>query len=117
MFIIKEILMPRSSRSNLAPIAIDTLEASFEDTITRALFAFHYSPDHFQYVINVQIENGIDDFLLIVDPELMPIEGQLFVSVIENVPVVRKYNESIHSGLKILGTIAHASKAASVFID
>ena len=117
MFIIKEILMPRSSRSNLAPLAINTLEDSFENTITRALFAFPYSPNHFQYVINVQVENGIDDFLLIVDPELMPIEGQLFVSVIENVPVVRKYNKSIHADLKILGTIAHASKATSVLID
>lgn len=116
MFIITEILIPRSRGSNLDPVAIDTLEDSFEKLIKLATFAFPYSPDKFQYVVNVREEQGSEIFLLIVNPELKPDEEQLFVTVIDDIPVVKKYNLLIHRNLKILGTIAHASKVSTVVI-
>lgn len=116
MFIIKELLIPRSSGVNLTPVPIETLKNGFEEAISEALFSFPYSPDKYQYVVNVRDEKGIDEYLLIIDPKLAPEKDQLFVAVINNIPVVKRYNPLLHRDTKILGTLAHASKASSINI-
>lgn len=113
MFVIKEIHLPRINQI----IAVDKLEKPFEEAIKQALFTFPYKPDYYYYVVCVREENGVDDFLLIVEPDTRPAQNQLFVSVIDNVPVVKKYDSEIHDDLKILGTVAHASRSATIHID
>jgi hypothetical protein len=116
MFVIKELLIPRSTGANLTPIPIENLINGFEESISEALFSFPYNPDKYQYVINVREEKGIDEYLLIIDPKLQPEKDQLFVTVINDVPVVKKYDPLAHRSTHILGTLAHASKAASIVI-
>ena len=110
MFIIKEIHLPRIN----VVMPIDKLEKPFEEVIKQALFTFPYKPDYYYYVICVREENTEDDFLLIVEPETLPNEGQLFVSVFKDIPEVRKYDAELHSTVKILGTVAHATKPNSI---
>jgi hypothetical protein len=119
MFTIKEILIPRSNGLNLAPIAIEKLEKPFEYAIKEALFSFPYKPDNYYYVICVQAEKAEveDDFLLIIDPDVKPNEGDLFVSEFNSIPAVQKFVFRLHNDCRILGTVAHASKASSINMD
>ncbi len=119
MFTIKEILIPRSNGLNLAPLAIEKLEKPFEYVIKEALFAFPYKPDNYYYVISVRAEREVpeDDFLLIIDPDVKPSEGDLFVYEIDDVPGVKKFVPRLHNDCHILGTVAHASKASSINIE
>ena len=114
MLIIKEIFIPRSSRANLTPVAIGDLTNSFETAIKEALFSFPYDLHKYQYVVRVQEDNGRDDSILIIDPELFPSKDQLFVCIVDNVPVVEKYDPAIHHEIKILGTVVQASNVPSI---
>jgi hypothetical protein len=119
MFTIKEILIPRSNGLNLAPVAIEKLEKPFEYAIKEALFAFPYKPDNYYYVVSVraQEEEGEDEFLLIIDPDIKPSEGDLFIFEINDIPTVKKFVPRLHRDCHILGTVAHASKASSINIE
>jgi hypothetical protein len=119
MFTVKEILIPRSNGLNLAPLAIGNLEKPFEYVVKEALFAFPYKPDNYYFVVSVQEqkEEVEDDFLLIIDPDLKPAEGDLFIFEVNNVPAVKKFVPHLHRDFHILGTVAHASKAPAINID
>jgi SOS-response transcriptional repressor LexA len=120
MFTVKEILIPRSNGLNLAPVAIGSLEKPFEHVVKEALFAFPYKPDNYYFVVSVQgdsQEETEDEFLLIIDPDLKPAEGDLFIFEIDDVPSVRKFVPRLHDEYRILGTVAHASKAPAINIE
>ena len=117
MFIIRELHMPRSMSSNLQPQALEFLPKPFEEAIKEASFSFPYKPHNYYYVVTAREEDGIDDFLLIVDPELRPAENELFVSMIGGIPQVRKYSPYLHRDCQVLGTVTHASKAVAINTD
>ena len=119
MFTVKEILIPRSNGLNLAPVAIESLEKPLEHIVKEALFAFPYKPDNYYFVVSVQedTKEGEDEFLLIIDPDLKPAEGDLFIFEIDNVPAVRKFVPRLYDAYRILGTVAHASKAPAINIE
>ncbi len=114
MFVVREIHIPRSTGSNLEPVAIGTLQKPFEYIVKEALFSFPYKPDNYYYVISVRENDHTDDFLLIIDPDLQPDENELFVSMVNGLPMVRKFASRLHDDCQILGTVAHASKAGSI---
>ena len=114
MFLVKEIHLPRSTGSKLEPVALESLRKPFEYVVRQALFSFPYKPDNYYYVISVCEENGTDDFLLIIDPDLELTQDELFVSMVGGIPTVRKYALRFLDERPFLGTVAHASKAVSI---
>ena len=114
MFLVKEIHLPRSTGSKLEPVALESLQKPFEYVVREALFSFPYKPDNYYYVISVREVNGLDDFLLIIDPDLEPAEDELFVSMVGGIPTVRKFASRFQAERPFLGTVAHASKAGSI---
>ncbi len=114
MFIVRELHVPRSMNSNLQPLALETLGKPFEFAIKEAFFSFPYKPGIYYYVVTAREEEGIDDYLLIIDPDLPPAENELFVSMVDGLPRVRKYSSRLHYDCRVLGTVSHASKAGSI---